>query len=153
MDIVKQKLLRSLFIPQTKALLKRADLVIATSPNYLKDTSFLPKYKGRVAVLPLKVGDDRLEFTSSQKELSNQIKEKYKGKKIIFFFGRHVKYKGLRYLIESNKYLNQDEVEILIAGKGKLTNELKEELGIDIEEWRTKKIYNKIQIGFYIGFY
>lgn len=127
MDIVKQKLLRSLFIPQTKALLKRADLVIATSPNYLKDTSFLPKYKGRVAVLPLKVGDDRLEFTSSQSELSNQIKEKYKGKKIIFFFGRHVKYKGLRYLIESNKYLNQDEVEILIAGKGKLTNELKEE--------------------------
>lgn len=127
MDIVKQKILRSFFVPQTKELLSRADLVIATSPNYLKDTSFLPKYKGRVAILPLRVGDNRLEFTSYQKELSKNIKDKYKGKKIIFFFGRHVKYKGLTYLIEADKYLNQDEVEIVIAGKGKLTKDLKKQ--------------------------
>lgn len=127
MDIVKQKILRSLFVPQTKKLLKIADLVVATSPNYLKDTSFLPDYKGKIDIIPLRVGDFRTTLTPNQIEESEKIKKQFENKKIIFFYGRHVKYKGLTYLIDADKYLNQDECVILIAGKGKLTNELKQQ--------------------------
>lgn len=49
------------------------------------------------------------------------------GEKICFFFGRHVEYKGLTYLIESDRYLDRDKVQIIIAGEGPLTEELKKQ--------------------------
>ena len=124
-DIVKQKLLKKFFIKQTKWLLNRADLILATSPAYLKDTDFLPFYKQKVKVLPLCIGENRLNITEKQKSKEGEIRNKYLGKTIVFFFGRHVKYKGLTYLIDSDKYLNQDKIQIIIAGTGPLTEKLK----------------------------
>ena len=127
MDIVKQKLLRLFFGPQTKALIKRANRIVATSPNYLKDTSYLPKVDpSKIQVIPLRVGEDRLTITKEQEEKAVAIKKEFPGKKIVFFFGRHVPYKGLGKLIEANQYLDPQGIEILIGGKGPLTEELRE---------------------------
>lgn len=127
MDIVKQKVLRLFFGPQTKKLIKRADRIICTSPNYLVGTSYLPDVKGKdIRVIPLCVAKERLAITSEQKAAAKALKEKYKGKKIVFFFGRHVPYKGLEYLIEANNLIDQEKVQLLIAGSGPLTKELKE---------------------------
>ena len=125
-DIIKQKILKILFIKQTKDLLDKADLILATSPAYLKDTDFLPNYKEKVKVVPLCIGKERTHITDEQKAKENNIKERYLGKKIVFFFGRHTEYKGLRYLIDADQYLNQNQIQIVIAGKGELTDELKE---------------------------
>lgn len=54
------------------------------------------------------------------------IKNKYKGKKIVFFVGRHIQYKGLPYLLEAEKYVKSDCV-FVIAGMGPLTEQLKQE--------------------------
>ena len=124
-DIIKQKLLKKLFIKQNYALLDGADTIIATSPAYLEGTDYLPKYKDKVKVIPLCIGKERTNVTEEQKLKANEIRSKYKDKKIVFFFGRHTEYKGLRYLIECNEYLDRDKVEIVIAGKGELTEELK----------------------------
>jgi len=51
------------------------------------------------------------------------IREKYQGKKIVFFIGRHITYKGLPFLLEAEKHVNSDCV-FVIAGKGPLTEEL-----------------------------
>lgn len=51
------------------------------------------------------------------------IKEKYQGKKIVFFVGRHIIYKGLPFLLEAEKHVKSDCV-FVIAGKGPLTEEL-----------------------------
>lgn len=51
------------------------------------------------------------------------IKEKYEGKKIVFFVGRHIQYKGLPYLIEAEKKVNSDCV-FVIAGEGPLKEQL-----------------------------
>jgi len=127
MDIVKQKILRLFFGPQTKALIKRADRIVATSPNYLKDTSYLPNVDpSKIQVIPLRVGEERLTITKEQETKAASIKSEFPGKKIVFFFGRHVPYKGLGKLIEANKHLDQEKIEILIGGKGPLTEELKE---------------------------
>lgn len=123
-DIIKQKLLKKLFVKQNYALLDKADTIIATSPAYLEGTDYLPKYKDKVNVIPLCIGNERTKVTEEQKIKVNEIKSKYQDKKIVFFFGRHTEYKGLRYLIESDEYLDQDKVEIIIAGKGELTDEL-----------------------------
>lgn len=52
------------------------------------------------------------------------IREKYKGKKIVFFVGRHIEYKGLPFLLEAEKYVKSDCV-FVIAGSGPLTEQLK----------------------------
>ena len=123
-DIIKQKLLRLFFVNQNKKLLERADLVLATSPAYLEGTDYLPRYKDKVEVLPLCVGNARDPLSESTLKAAGAIKEQYPGKKIGFFFGRHVKYKGLEYLIEADRYLPNDEFVLLIAGKGPLTKKL-----------------------------
>ena len=53
------------------------------------------------------------------------IKEKYKGKKVVFFVGRHIQYKGLPYLLEAEKMVKNDCV-FVIAGNGPLTEQLKQ---------------------------
>jgi len=53
-----------------------------------------------------------------------EIKEKYGRKPIVFFMGRHTKYKGLPHLIEAERYMQADCV-IVIDGKGPLTDKLK----------------------------
>ncbi len=129
-DIIKQKILKKFFKKQNEQLCERADIILSTSPAYLENTDYLPRYKDKVKVVPLCIGKERTIVTENQKNKANEIEQKYKDKKIIFFFGRHTEYKGLRYLIESNQYLNQDECQIIIGGKGELTEELKKQASI-----------------------
>lgn len=55
-----------------------------------------------------------------------EIRKRYKGKKIVFFIGRHIQYKGLPYLIEAERYLQADCV-LVVAGDGPLTESLKKQ--------------------------
>lgn len=52
------------------------------------------------------------------------LKDRYHGKKIVFFVGRHIQYKGLPYLLEAEKRVKEDCV-FVIAGNGPLSDELK----------------------------
>ena len=126
-DIIKQKFLMKFFDKQNKKLLEIADKVTVITPTYLKDTSYLPYYDKDYFVLPCCISEARTHVTEEQKELSKRIKDRYAGKKICFFYGRHVEYKGLKYLIEADNYLDNDKVQIVIAGSGPLTKELKEQ--------------------------
>ena len=54
------------------------------------------------------------------------IKEKYQNRKIVFFIGRHITYKGLPCLLEAEKHVKSDCV-FVIAGSGPLTDQLKSE--------------------------
>ena len=56
----------------------------------------------------------------------NFIKSKYQEKKIVFFIGRHIEYKGLPYLLEAEKLVKSDCV-FVVAGSGPLTDQLKKE--------------------------
>ena len=126
-DIIKQRFLMKFFDRQNKKLLSLADKVTVITPTYLKDTSYLPYYDKDYFVLPCCISEARTHITKEQKELSREIKERYKGKKICFFYGRHIEYKGLKYLIEADNYLDNDKVQIVIAGSGPLTSQLKDQ--------------------------
>ncbi len=125
MDIIKQKKIEWIFKKQTVTLLNKADVVQILSPVYIKNTSYLPNYDKNYKILPPRVGDSRLVVSDAQKEKAEQIKKDNQGKTICFFFGRHVEYKGIKYIIEANKHLDQDKFVIYIGGKGPLTEELK----------------------------
>lgn len=130
LDIVKQIFLRKLFKPQNKKLLKRADKIIATSPNYIKGSSWLKQVKEKCIVIPNCINAQRLEKTVESSKIENIIKKNNTGKIICLAVGRHTEYKGFSYLIQASKFLD-DRFRIYITGKGELTKKLKYEASSD----------------------
>ncbi|MDR0866650.1 MAG: glycosyltransferase [Candidatus Symbiothrix sp.] len=123
-DIIAQDRLYLFYQWVEKRLLKRADKIIMTSPTYLSGSKALQAWKDKLQVIPNTVNTDKLQKKEGDEEAIAAIRNLYKGKKIIFTFGRHVPYKGIKYLIEAAPLISEDAV-IVIAGSGPLTDELK----------------------------
>lgn len=126
LDITKQKFLAKFFSGQNKFLLKNADKIVATSPNYIEGSKWLSKNKDKCVVIPSCVDEARMKYGKDTISKALEIKNKYNGKHIVFACGRHVEYKGMKYLIEASRYLS-DDYKILIGGSGPLTESLKKE--------------------------
>lgn len=132
LDITKQKILGKLFHFQTLDVLKRADKVIATSPNYIEGSPYLKKFKDKEEIISCCFIPERLKITDEIRTVSEKIRFKYNEKIICFAVGRHVPYKGLTYLIDASKYLD-DRFRILIGGQGLLTESLKKQANGDVK--------------------
>lgn len=125
LDITKQKLLGRLFKGQSIKLLKRAEKIIATSPNYLEGSPYLSAFKEKCIVIPSCINEKRLEITEKSIRLKDKIRSENEGKILCFAIGRHVEYKGYEYLIKASKQLD-DRFVIYLGGEGKLTPKLKQ---------------------------
>lgn len=126
LDITKQKVIGKLFHRQNIRLLKKADQVIATSPNYIEGSPYLNAFKDKCSVVPNCIDTRRFAVNGAIEQKAEEIRQRHQGKIICFSIGRHVLYKGLTYLIEASRYLD-DRFVILIAGSGELTDSLKEQ--------------------------
>lgn len=126
LDIIKQKIIKLFFYKQNKKLLKMADTIIATSPNYIEGSPWLAPFKNKCRVVPCCINEERLKYSEYNLLQAKKIKQSYNNKKICFAFGRHVEYKGLEYLIKASEFLTND-YKILIGGSGPLTKKLKYE--------------------------
>lgn len=130
LDIVRQKLLRVFFKPQNIKLLKRADKVIATSPNYIEGSEWLQSVKEKCVVVPNCINEERMKITPEIEEKAQKIRKENEGKTICVAVGRHTEYKGFTYLIQASKLLD-DKFKIFITGTGELTESLKKEAAND----------------------
>ena len=124
MDIIKQKHIYPFIKPVETALLKRADMVCVTSPQYRDGSLPLQPFKDKVRIVQNAMDEDNFILRDGDVEKINAVKAKYGNKSIVFFIGRHIQYKGLPHLIEAEKYVKSDCV-FVIAGSGPLTDELK----------------------------
>lgn len=130
LDITKQKYVYPLIRRNERKLLERADSIVVTSPQY-KDASLpLKPFLQKVKVIANGINIHRLELQDDDEVRIKNIRKKYNNKKLIFFIGRHVEYKGLKYLIEAEKYIATD-CYIVIAGQGPLTEELKAKANLE----------------------
>lgn len=123
LDIVKQKILGKLFQHQNLELIKRADCVVATSPNYIEGSHYLSKAKEKCIVIPSCINEQRLNVTESSIALSKKIRQENQGKIICLAVGRHVEYKGFEYLVRASKLLDSN-IAIYITGAGERTKDL-----------------------------
>ncbi|HET7232102.1 MAG TPA: glycosyltransferase [Longimicrobium sp.] len=126
-DIVRQKVLGSLVSPLIHALLRRADAIIASSPQYAASSPVLRAHASRVRVLPF--GIDTAEFQQVDDAEVERIRAAH-GPRIVFAAGRLVYYKGFDVLIRAMRNV---DARLLIAGSGPLRDELQvlaEEVGI-----------------------
>ena len=123
-DILSKGLMYLLVKPFETAILRRADLIVSTSPQYLPDSKPLQRFADKVRVAQNGLITAHFDLREGDEEMINEIRERYKGKKIVFTCGRHIPYKGLSDLIRADAYI-QGNCVILIGGKGPIDTELK----------------------------
>lgn len=123
MDIIRQWYLYWAVRPWEKWLIKRADLIVVTSPQYRDGSKPLQKAKEKIRIVPNAIDESVFELQAGDDRRINEIRTQYEGKPIVFFMGRHTKYKGLPHLIEAERYI-QSNCVIVIGGKGPLTGKL-----------------------------
>lgn len=126
-DIVEQKFLYKLYRPIQRVYLKKSSKIIVTSPQYLQSSTQIKAYLDKSTCIPLGINPNRLVASINPDINEKVIKALKEGKKIILFVGRLVKYKGVEYLIEASKYVD-DDVVIVIAGYGPLWEKLNEKV-------------------------
>lgn len=124
-DIIKQKVLKKFFHRQNLRLINRAEYVMGATPKHVNESEYSKYFGDKKKILPYMINEASLVLTEDDKKKAEDIKQVYENKKICFFIGRHVEYKGIKYLIEASKKLGDEPVIFLIAGEGKLTEELK----------------------------
>lgn len=117
-DIIKQNFLLKFYQPFVNWLLKKADVIIVTSENYLEHSVQLSGYKDKCVIIPIGVEDKK----SNKKKLTPPIYGRY-----IFALGRHIYYKGFEVLIEAVSILkkNNSDVKVIIGGVGPDTSSYK----------------------------
>lgn len=144
-DIIKQKYLLQLYKPLQSWLLKRADIIIGTSPKYITQSPFLQHYQNKCIAIPSGVQNPKPTKTPPKCE-----------PKLLFALGRLVSYKGFEYAIKMMQYLPQD-YRLCIGGKGELESSLKSlvsALNLEnrvsflgfIDDWELPNLYRKSAI-------
>ena len=123
-DILSKGIMYTMIKPFEDMALKRANIIISTSPQYIPSSKPLAKYIEKVRVAQNGLIEENLKKRDSDISRIERIKKKYGHKKIVFFVGRHIPYKGIDILIKADKYIKNDCV-ILIGGKGPLDDYLK----------------------------
>ncbi|MCD8290116.1 MAG: glycosyltransferase [Prevotella sp.] len=123
-DILSKGLVYKFIRPVEKSILKRADMIISTSPNYIP-FSPISKYVEKIKVLQNGIYTRNFLKREGDDKRIEEIRRKYNNKKIVLYVGRHVAYKGIDLLIEAERYVKSDCV-FLIGGTGGMTESLKE---------------------------
>lgn len=111
-DIVRQKSLLKLYRPFLRRILRRADRIIATSPQYIQSSPHLSQVADKCVVIPL--GIDLERFQKARKEEVKELRSKY-SPPLLLFVGILRYYKGLEYLIRAMRHVN---ARLLVVGSG-----------------------------------
>ena len=119
-DILGKRGLYTFYRPWERRILQRADTILVTSPQYLDQSTPLRDFIGKIQVLPNTIHEPKLIAQPEDQEVIAQIKHRFSEKKIVFFLGRHVAYKGIDILLQSVPYLS-DECVVVIGGTGEQT--------------------------------
>lgn len=131
LDITKQKRLKKVFYKQNLLLIQRADLIIGATPKHINESEFTPFFEGKKRILPYKIDEVNLAITHEEIKKAEMIRKQHPGEVLGVFIGRHVPYKGLKYLVEASNKLDNEKIYFYIAGSGELTTKLKKKANGD----------------------
>lgn len=126
-DIVRQRALLAVYRPFLHLLLRRADRIIASSPNYVASSPILDAHRDKVTVIPFGVDVDR--FARPDPSRVAALRQRF-GPRVILFVGLYRYYKGLEYLVRALP--DVPEARLVLAGSGVEANiaPLAHELGV-----------------------
>jgi O-antigen biosynthesis rhamnosyltransferase len=122
-DVVRQKLLLSVYRPVMSRYLDAMDLVVATSPNYFATSGVLRRLADKVEVIPIGLDEPSYPNTETHKALLQDTQEQY-GQGFFLFVGVLRYYKGLHILLEA---IQGASYNVVIAGSGPVESELRKQ--------------------------
>lgn len=123
-DIIRQVNLLKLYSPFLLKFLKRADIILTSSNNYLMSSKVLSNFQSKCKVIPYGHKLPELEISPKTTEKIDALRKAY-GPSIILFIGRFRNYKGLHILIEAMKKV---EGRLLLIGTGPLKKDLRKQV-------------------------
>lgn len=126
-DILSQKVMLAFYKPLQNWLIKRADLILGTTPIYIAQSPHLSRARERMQDMSfLPIGVKPVRRADGDESLSAQvaeIKAQYGNRRIVYSLGRLIPYKGYEYLVAAAQHL-PDDCCVLIGGAGPLKGEL-----------------------------
>ena len=145
-DIVRQKVFGFLIKPLISHTSKKAERILVSNPNLIKNSPHLKKFQEKCQVIPFGVDLEEIKQSLDEME-TREIKKKYK--EFVLFIGRLNYYKGIGYLIEAMEDVNAN---LVIIGEGKQEKFLRQkvkELGIENKVFFLPSQPRKRLINFY----
>lgn len=118
-DVIRQRRALRLYEPLQRWVLNRADAVLATSPPYAGTSQALQRCAGKVTVVPIGISDNPQPNST---QVAQALRQRFKGKTMVFALGRMTYYKGFDVLIHAAARL-PDSCAVMIGGDGELLAE------------------------------
>lgn len=118
-DVVRQRRAMRLYEPLQSWLLESCDAVIATTEAYAEASEALRPWRHKVSVVPIGISDNTHRADPVRVAA---VRERYRGRQIVFSLGRMTYYKGFDVLIDAAQSLRPNTV-VLIGGTGQLLDE------------------------------
>ena len=129
-DIVRQKIFNFLINPLIFHTLRKAQKILVSNPNLVKNSPYLKNFRKKCEVIPF--GVDLSKFEKFDEKKVENLKKKYGD--FVLFVGRLNYYKGLNYLIEAMKDI---KANLVIIGEGSE----KENLSSKIKDLGLKNVH------------
>ena len=120
-DVVRQKLLMSVYRPLMNRYLQAMDMIVATSPNYFATSEVLPHYADKVEIIPIGLNEPSYPDVEKREGDLESVRQRY-GENFFLFVGVLRYYKGLHILLDA---LQNAEHQVVIAGSGPVEAELR----------------------------
>ena len=120
-DVIGKGWMGKVVAPLEWLMLKRADVIVATSQPYADSSMPLKPFLSKVRVVPLGINPPNLQ--QERNALPKRLADFVGNRKLILSVGRLSTYKGFSVLIEAARLLPPD-VAVVIAGGGELSNSL-----------------------------
>jgi rhamnosyl/mannosyltransferase len=127
-DIVRQRILGTLYAPLMGRFLKSVDKIVCTSPNYFATSDVLTRFEEKVEVVP--IGIDERSYPQTSDAAVASARQQH-GEGFFLFVGVLRYYKGLHILLDA---MQGAPYRVLIVGAGPTETELKaqaRDLGLD----------------------
>ncbi len=124
-DIVRQKMLRTVYRPFLWRILRKADRIVATSGRYIDTSPYLSQFKTKCTIIPL--GTEVRLFAKADARRAAALRQRlkqYADERLLVSVGRLRYYKGLDDLIRALPDVPQ--ARSIIVGSGPMETEWKE---------------------------
>ena len=121
-DVVRQRVLGTLFAPVLHRALSRADAIVCTSPQYVASSPVLRRHRERCLVLPFGVPVEQLAVPDARAVAELRARH---GDRLVVSVGRMVGYKGYEYLVRA---MRRVQGRLLIIGDGPLRSALEAQI-------------------------
>ncbi len=118
-DIVRQRVLGTLYSPFLRLTLRKADLIAVSNPAYIRTSPFLRGVMSKCRVIPYGIDLGEFDASTQMKQTADAIRARY-GTPLLLFVGKLRHYKGVDVLLHAMQQLN---AHLLIIGDGAMEAE------------------------------